>query len=74
MKCYKKQLEIAWSINDIHEEMSAYDHISICYFYLGNLKKSEYYQKRALRGIFEPKGSKLRLIFEKQIANKREQK
>jgi len=72
IKCYKKQLEVAWVLKDIPEEFVAYDLISTCYFYLGNLKKSKYYQKRTLRGHFEPQQSKLRLIFEKQLHNQKE--
>jgi hypothetical protein len=74
IKCYKKQLELAWSLKDYSEEMLAYDMIAVNYFYLGDLTKSKYYETRMLRGQFEPKESKLRKIFEKQILTKREQK
>lgn len=43
IKCFKKQLEISWSLADYQGEMLAYDKISINYFYLSDLEKAKYY-------------------------------
>lgn len=43
IKCFKKQLEMAWSKEDYPNEMFAYDKIAINYFYLSDLEKSKYY-------------------------------
>ena len=50
IKCFKKQLEIAWSKGDYSSEMLAYDKIAINYFYLSDLEKAKYYQERMMRG------------------------
>ena len=64
IKCFKKQLEIAWSSGDYNAEMTAYDKIAVNYFYLCDLEKAKYYQERMMRGQFEPSDSKLRKIYE----------
>jgi hypothetical protein len=42
--------------------MSAYDNIAIQYFYLGDLKKSKYYNERMVRGKSEARFSVVRKI------------
>jgi tetratricopeptide (TPR) repeat protein len=53
IKCYKKQIEIAWILNDKVSELRAYDNIGIQYFYLGNREKAKYYHERMLYGRSE---------------------
>lgn len=51
LKCFKKQLEIAWVDSDKANEIKAYEKISLQYFYLGDLQKSKYYHELALTGF-----------------------
>ncbi len=62
--CFKKQLQIAWHISNAEAEMSAYDNLSIQYFYLGDLERAKYYNDRMLRGKTEAKFSVIRKISE----------
>lgn len=55
IKCYKKQIEIAWVLGDKHSELRAFDNIGIQYFYLGNRDKAKYYHERMLYGRAEGK-------------------
>ena len=52
MACFffKKQLELAWEQNNLQAELSAYDNLSLEYFYLGELEKAHYYHDRIIRG------------------------
>jgi hypothetical protein len=63
LKSFKKMLNISWMINDVSSETEAYDLISIQYFYLGNMLKSQYYHDRSVRGKCEAKTSNIRQIF-----------
>jgi len=60
IKCYKKQIEIAWAIGDKVSELRAYDNIGIQYFYLGNREKAKYYHERMLYGRSEGVKSKIK--------------
>lgn len=53
LKCHKKQLTLAWKVNDAKEEMRSYEMIGRMYYYLGRLDKSKYYNDRSLRGKTE---------------------
>ena len=64
LKCFKKQLQIAWHINSHEGEMSAFDNLAIQYFYLGDLEKSKYYNDRMVRGKKEASFSMIRKISE----------
>ena len=57
IKSHKKQLEIAWVVNDRQHELKAYDYLGMQYYYLGELNKSKYYNDRKMRGICEKKDS-----------------
>lgn len=50
---YKKQIEIAWILDNKTSELRAYDKIGIQYFYLGNKQKALYYHSRFTNGIYE---------------------
>jgi hypothetical protein len=71
IKCFKRQLEIAWDSNNVSGEISAYDCISLQYFYLGDMDKAKFYHDRMLRGKCETKMSKIRKIYEDHAANRR---
>jgi hypothetical protein len=57
---FKKLLHCAWSSKSAEGERSAYDFLSIQYYYLGDLKKSKFYNDRAIRGKFEAPDSIVR--------------
>ena len=50
---FKKMMQLAWHEKDIQSEMLAYDNLSLDYFYLGELTKSNYYHDRMMTGKFE---------------------
>jgi tetratricopeptide (TPR) repeat protein len=60
ISCYKKQIELAWKLNDKYSELRAYDNIGIQYFYLNNKEKAKYYHKRFIKGKSESQDSDLR--------------
>jgi len=51
IKVLYKLLELAWGGNSQLVETLCYDLLSVCYFSIGNLKKSEFYMTRYLRGV-----------------------
>lgn len=58
IKCYKKQIEVAWALNNKPNELRGYDNIGIQYFYLANRDKAKYYHDRMLAGKSEKNGNK----------------
>ena len=50
-------VESAWVSGSFEGEMEAYELLSIQYYYLGMLEKSQYYHDRSLHGKSEPKNS-----------------
>ena len=50
---FKKQIEVAWVIDDRISELRGYDYIGIQYFYLGNHQRAKYYHMRFLSGRYE---------------------
>jgi tetratricopeptide (TPR) repeat protein len=70
IKCYKKQIEIAWILNNKVSELRAYDNIGIQYFYLGNRDKAKYYHERMLYGRSENQKSDTRESVCKYYKNK----
>eukprot|EP00347_Sterkiella_histriomuscorum_P001099 403373330 len=63
IKCFKKQLELAWRHNDAQEELRAYEQLGMQHYYLGNLEKSKYYNDRCMRGKTEKQNSKIRSLY-----------
>lgn len=51
--CYKKQVEIAWMLNDYVTELRCYDNIGLQYYYLNNKYKAKYYHFRYINGKIE---------------------
>lgn len=70
-RCYKKLLEIAWDTNDAEAEVIAFEGLGICYYYTGELKKSNYYVDRMMRGKLEKNDSKIKEIYMSQLKYKR---
>jgi tetratricopeptide (TPR) repeat protein len=70
IKCYKKQIEISWVLNNKVSELRAYDKIGIQYFYLGNKDKAKYYHERMLYGRSENPKSEARDAVSKVYRNK----
>lgn len=64
IKAHKKQLELAWRLNNVQGERKAYEFLALQYFYLGNLAKAKYYNDRNMRGKCEKKESTIRIIYE----------
>lgn len=50
---FKKQIEVAWILENRDSELRAYDHIGMQYFYLGNHQRAKYYHLRFLCGRYE---------------------
>jgi hypothetical protein len=46
-------LELAWEKNDHVNELEIYKKISLANYYLGDLKRADYYEERASRGMVE---------------------
>lgn len=57
MIIYKKALELAYVYQDHDAELKLYDRIGSMHYYLGDLKKAEYYHLRSLNGLLEESGS-----------------
>mmetsp|Transcript_6567 Transcript_6567/g.6130 ORF Transcript_6567/g.6130 Transcript_6567/m.6130 type:complete len:108 (-) Transcript_6567:233-556(-) len=50
-------LKYAWILENPNIEQEAYDKLSVQYFHLGKIKKSQEYHNRYLKGYIEPKES-----------------
>ena len=70
-RCFKKLLETAWDTDDVESEVQAYEGLGLQYFYLGELKKSNYYIDRMARGKLEKQESKIRSMYLSQLHHKR---
>ena len=55
-------LEKAFILKDHQQEFVVYEKMALCYFYLSDLERSNYYCRRMMRGLFEP-DSDLRKIY-----------
>jgi tetratricopeptide (TPR) repeat protein len=60
IKCYKKQIEVAWVLNKKHAELRALDNIGMQYFYLNDKSKAKYYHNRFLKGRVEKDESSIK--------------
>eukprot|EP00347_Sterkiella_histriomuscorum_P022582 403337936 len=72
IRCFKKLLENAWDTNDFEAEINSYEGLGIQYYYLGDLKRSQYYTDRMMRGKIEKKDSKIREIYLTQLEYRRQ--
>ena len=70
---FKKFLQLAWFNKDQTAELIAYQNLSIDYFYLADMGKASYYDRKFQEGIFENADSVVRRqavsIIENQIKN-----
>ena len=62
LKALKRELQLAWVVNNYTAEIQIYDMMSVCYFYKGDLKKGGYYAQRFMRGVSEASFSRVRKI------------
>lgn len=60
IKCYKKQIEVAWVLNKKNSELRALDNIGMQYFYLNDKSKAKYYHNRFLNGRIEKDESSIK--------------
>ena len=58
MIAYKKMLQLAWVTDSQELEILAYQGIAKQLFYMQEIKKSEFYLRRALSCELEPKSSR----------------
>eukprot|EP00347_Sterkiella_histriomuscorum_P003370 403364556 len=72
VKQFKKQLQLAWQEGDTQMEVSAYDNLSIDYFYMGELAKSNYYHDRIMRGKTENNKSIVKKVSCNLLVSRRE--
>ncbi|CDW80099.1 histidine acid phosphatase family protein [Stylonychia lemnae] len=72
VKQFKKQLQLAWQEGDTQVEVNAYDNLSIDYFYLGELAKSNYYHDRIMRGKTENNKSIVKKVSCNLLVSRRE--
>lgn len=72
---FKLLLQLAWKEENIEMELTAYDYMSIQYFYLGDLDGARYYHNRIWKGATEKMESRAREISNKVLeASKNKQK
>jgi hypothetical protein len=62
MKSYKNVLKFAWISQDIEVELKAYIKLSMEYFYMGKIDKSNAYHQKYMFGYLEPKDSSIRSL------------
>lgn len=67
MKCFKKQLDLAWEIKDTASELDSYDNIGMQCFYMGNMQSAKYYHSRMMEARKEPPDSEIRQYRHKLI-------
>ena len=60
--------------NDMEAEIHSYEGLGTQYYYLGDLKKSQYYMDRMMRGKIEKKDSKIREIYLSQLHYRKQDK
>lgn len=74
VKQFKKMLQLAWQEGEQVMELKAYDQLSVDYFYLGQLEKSQYYHDRFIRGKNENDHSIVKKVTCNLLKSRREQK
>ena len=63
VEVFKLMLQLAWILNDKDMEMKVFWHLGIEYYYLGDRKKSRYYNQRYHLGEFEQETSIIKQIY-----------
>lgn len=74
VKQFKKMLQLAWQEGNLEMELKAYDNLSMEYFYLGQLQKSNYYHDRFMRGKSENDFSIVKKVTCNLLRSRRENK
>lgn len=62
LRYVKKQLKLAWKLEDHEHELHAYDSLGMIYYYKGELQMAEYFHNRMKKGLLEPKDSNFRKL------------
>ena len=57
LKHFLRMLALSWYLNNEQYEFSAYDEIGLCFYYLNQIEKANYYHLKMLEGEKEPMGS-----------------
>ena len=68
--CFKKYLQLAWYLNDLDAELRAYENLGIDYFYMGEMAKANFYDRKFTEGIFEGPDSVVKKVAVNIIKNK----
>ncbi|CAI2383459.1 unnamed protein product [Moneuplotes crassus] len=63
IEMFKRMLQSAWILKLSQEELKAYHHLSIEYYYLEELDKSRYYLEKYLQGDLENDNSIIKQIY-----------
>lgn len=63
---FKKALEYAWFNKQTEEELKIYDLMGQVYYYMGDIKRSEYYHERSL-GLIEGEQSPIKDLSSKEL-------
>ena len=71
MRSFKKMMILSWVEKETTLEAKAYEELSVDYFYLGEIGKSEYYHERFMRGKTENDTSIAKNVAVNQIKTKR---
>ena len=50
---FKKYLQLAWFNENLDAELEAYHNLAIDYFYLGEMTKATFYDRKFTEGLFE---------------------
>jgi len=60
LKHFLRMLDMAWFLNNEQYEFLAYDEIGLCFYYLNEIDKANFYHLKMLEGDREPKESMAR--------------
>ncbi|CAI2382136.1 unnamed protein product [Moneuplotes crassus] len=63
IEMFKRMLQSAWILKKTQEELKAYHHLSLEYYYLEELNKSRYYLEKYLKGNIEKDNSIIKQIY-----------
>lgn len=63
LHAWKLCFEHCLRTENVRGEIQVYEQMSYCYFYLGQMKKAEYFNTRFRMGVLEEKDSQIRIIY-----------
>jgi hypothetical protein len=62
LKCFKKELDLAWDTKEIAMEFDAYDNIGLQYYYMGDIVRATFYHDKMMMGTTESPDSVFRKL------------